>query len=47
MVLLGWKHEQGVAAAKQRAEEQVVEKARASAPKEKVVIEEEDIDMFA
>lgn len=47
VVLFDWKHEQGVAAAKKRSEERIAEKARASAPKEKVVVEEDDIDMFA
>ena len=47
VVLLGWRHEAGVQAAARRVEERVAERARASAPKEKVVVEEEDIDMFA
>lgn len=46
VVLFGWKNEAGIAAAARRSAERVEEKKKASAPKEKVVVEE-DLDMFA
>ena len=46
VVLFGWKQEAGVAVAARRALEREEEKKAASAPKAKVVVEE-DLDMFS
>ena len=47
VVIFGWKHEQGVAAAAKRLKERDEEKLKAKEPKEKVVVDEGDLDMFS
>ena len=47
VVTFGWKRERGAAIAAQRLEEREQEKLRAAAPKEKVVVDEGDLDIFS
>ena len=47
VVLFGWRHEAGVSAAAKRLKERDEERKRAAAPKERLVVEEGDVDMFS
>ena len=47
VVLFGWRHDAGVPIAGRRLKEREEERKRAAAPKERLVVEEGDVDMFS
>ena len=47
VVILGWRRDEGFATAAKRLREREEEKKQAARPKQKQVVEEDDIDMFA